>query len=524
MRSSLTLQRSLYRHQQRQIAELVQGASATFRAYEARYRRATRSYQRVIDRAEVHRRIAEADVVHVGDYHTLRLAQQAYLELVQHALKSRRRVVLALEFVEGRHQRALDAFLAGRVGSRRFLERIGHPYRGPFDIWPGFEPILELARRHRLEVVAIDRRAAGPRSLAVRDGYAARRIAKAAAAADRPLVLSLIGQFHVAPAHLPRAVSRALGGTRRRQLIVYQNAEGAWWRLAGRGLAESTNAVEIAEDALCVFSASPVVCQRSFLDYVEAESGDAPLEESGLSRTFRHLARAIGRLTGIPLGARLDEVAVLTAADLDAPRKLEARARFTPAELRYLERHVLSRESAWIPRARAAWLSSLSLNHAAEEAAHCVRFFAVGDAMERERPRDEAFWARCLEEALGFFGSRLVNPARRCTSLAEWATTFEHGTGEAQRVAAFVLALTAALTEDARATRQLLPLTPLSLFNGVSHALGYLLGDALARAFARGEVTRREVRALFEDPFDDPQATFAAWSRRLGPTRARRAA
>jgi len=525
MRSSLTLQRSLFQHQQRQIARRVQGASKAFRAYEARYAAATRSFRRVIELDEVHARVAQADIVHVGDYHTLRLAQQTFEDLAQRAVAGRRRVVLALEFIEGRHQATLDAYLAGRLKSRAFLERIGHPYRGPFDIWPGFEPILELARRHRLEVVAIDRRATGPRSLKIRDGYAAERIARAASAADRPLVLTLIGQFHVAPGHLPREVERALRKVERRQLVVYQNAEGAWWRLARAGLSETARAVEMADDQVCVFSASPVVCQRSFLDYVEAESGDEPLTEPGLAATFRHLVRDIGRLTGVRVAPRaLADVAVLTSSELGGFDRLVARAKFSTAEVKALERHLASRESAWIPRARAAWIASLSLNHAAEEAAHCVRWLAVGDAMERARPRDQAFWARCLEEALGFFGSRLVNPARRCTTLAEWTQHFSESSGEAHRVAAFVLAIHAALGEDPGSARRLLPLGPLALFNGVSHALGYLLGDALARAFARGEVSRAEVKALFEDPFVDPQATFRAWSLRLARPSLRRAA
>jgi phage head maturation protease len=53
------------------------------------------------------------------------------------------------------------------------------------------------------------------------------------------------------------------------------------------------------------------------------------------------------------------------------------------------------------------------------------------------------------------------------------------------------------------------------LFNGVSHALGYLLGDALARAFAQRTVSRADVRALFHDPFLEPAVTFAALTRRL---------
>lgn len=524
MRSSLTLQRSLFDYQKRQIARQVQGASRAFRAYEARYHRATRDYVAPLAMEDVHRRVAEADVVHVGDYHTLRLAQQAYLELVEQALTCGRRVVLALEFVEGRHQRTLDAYLSGALTARGFLERIGHPYHGPFDIWPGFEPILKLARRRRLEVVAIDRRAQGPRALALRDDYAARRIARAAAAPDRPLVLSLIGQFHVAPGHVPQAVARALGRTSRRQLIVYQNAEGAWWQLAKAGLAQSVRAVDMGADALCLYSASPVVCQRSFLDYVEAESGDRPLAESGLSRTFRVLVRDIARVTGVKLGPGFGDLAVLTAADLDPLERLSSRADFTARELAHLERHVLSRDSAWIPRARAAWLSSLSLNHAAEEAAHCVRSASVGAAMDRPRPLADAFWARCMEEALGFFGSRLVNPARRCTTFDGWVEHFTGGSGEQQRVAAYVVALSAALSRPGPIPASMLPLTPLTRFHAVSHALGYLLGDALARAWASGGVTTREVRALFADPLDDAFATFSAWRSRLQPSARRSAA
>jgi uncharacterized iron-regulated protein len=514
MSSSLALQRALYRHQAAQIAGQVQGASAAFRAYQRRYERATRRHQGPVSEAEVAALVRAADVVYVGDYHTLRAAQQAYLTLVEAALSSDRRVVLALEFVEGRHQTTLDAFLAGRIGERRFLEEIGHPYRGPFDIWPGFAPILALARRRRLEVLAIDRRAKGPQSLQRRDEYAAQRIAKVAGADDRPLVLVLVGQYHVTPAHLPARVAKRLGKAERRALVVFQNAEGVYWQLAREGAVERTSAVRLPGGALCLINASPVVCQRSFLDYVEAEAGDEPLDEPGAARTFRHLARAIGRFTGVRVGAAADEVLVLTAADADPIGRIAQRARFTRAELRALERHVLARESAWVPRARAAWLASLSLNHAAEEAAHFVRHLAVGDAMDRPRSREAAFWARALEEALGFFGSRLVNPTRRCTQIAEWAWHFQHGKGQAREVAAFTLALVAALRDDVSIAVRLVPAG--ALFHPVSHALGYLLGDALARAFAEHRLTRADVKALFLDPFDAPALTFTALARQVG--------
>ncbi len=516
MRASLSLQQSLYRRQQQKIRQLVVGVSPAFRRYEGQYRRATQSFRRTVGLAEVHSQLGRADVVYVGDYHTLRAAQQGYLELLAAAVKTGRRVAIALELVEGKHQAQLDAFLAGRIKARTFLDRIGHPYRGAFDVWPHFEPIFQFARAQGLEVTAIDRRSSGSRSLQVRDAYAAKRVAELASADDRPLVLVLMGQFHVTPEHLPSQVRRALGAATRNHLVVYQNAEGVYWALAREGRADSTRAVEVRPGELCLVGSSPVVCQQSFLDYVEAELGDAPLEERGAPAAFRHLAKVIGQLVGVEVADALEAVQVVTPGSLGAGtwEALEKRGGFTRSELKELEHHVLSRESAYVPRARLAYLATLSLNHAAEEAAHFVRHVCVGAAIDAVRPRGEAFFARCLEEALGFFGSRLVNGARRCTQVAEWSELFSHGGAEQRRIAAFVLALKAAEADEPAAAKRLVPADD-KLFHAVSHALGYLLGEALFRAFDSGRLQRAEVRGLFSDPFRHASERYFALCARL---------
>lgn len=298
MRTPLSLERSLFKHQARQIARRVQTASPRFRAYQRRYELATRRYRKVIAVEEVDRRVMQSDVVFVGDYHTLRTAQSAYLDLATRAISSGRRVVLALEFVEARHQATLDAVLQGRITQRTFLHRIGHAPGGQFDLWRGFWPILQFAKKRRLDVVAIDRRAPGPRSLQLRDEGAAKVIARTARAADRPLVLVLMGQYHVAPAHLPQHVKRELKGAPRELLVVYQNAEGIYWRLAAKKLIGRARAVEVSAAELCLVNSSPVICQRTFLDYVDAEGGDAvPAEEppethlQPLAQRVRALAR-----------------------------------------------------------------------------------------------------------------------------------------------------------------------------------------------------------------------------------------
>jgi hypothetical protein len=266
--------------------------------------------------------------------------------------------------------------------------------------------------------------------------------------------------------------------------------------------------VQVREGELCLMNASPVVCQQSFLDYLEAEAGDAQLQDRGAAGRFGEMARLIGRFIGVDVKEALEEVEVATAADLDFLARARRRGRFDRRELAHLRAQVLSRESYYIPRARMAYLATLSLNHAAEEAAHFVRHACIGEAMEMARGRVDGFYARCLEEALGFFGSRLVNPRRRCNNVADWARVFEHRKGEDRQVAAFVLAHKAAQPEGAPATLKLLPMRKHKLFQAVSHALGYLLGDGLYRAFDEGKISKAELKALFRDPFPDPQASY----------------
>jgi hypothetical protein len=137
--------------------------------------------------------------------------------------------------------------------------------------------------------------------------------------------------------------------------------------------------------------------------------------------------------------------------------------------------------------------------------------------MFRPRPRPEAFYARVLEEALGFLGSRLVNGRRACTSLRQWMVEYRVPTSEHTRqVAAFVLTHKAA--ERAGEVELPLPLRDLSLFDAVTHALGYTLGEALHRRLQKGAVRPDELGALFRDPLANPRARY--WSLLERPRRA----
>jgi hypothetical protein len=520
-----SLQRQLFERQRRLINASVVGYNAAFRRYEARYQERVRAFRRPLKYDAVLDEVCRSDVVYVGDYHTLKQSQRAFAKIVQRAAARGRELVVALEFVQGRYQDALDAFAQGRISEGTFLERIRYRDHQVFDVWPNFKPVFEAARAAGAQLCAIDSAADGQGSLDLRDAYAAERIARAVRENPGALVLVLVGQLHVAPPHLPAQVKRRLGeaGAGRKHLAVYQNCERIWFLLERQALEHDAEAVEIRKGELCLINTPPVVAQASYLDWLD---GDADrVEAAAAERHFKELAEVIASFLGLQAGEAIEDVDVYTAGDLSFLERLRERRDFTARELGVIRRQILARESYFIPRANIAYLANLSLNHAAEEAAHFLRHAFAGGS-DDERGLVDGFYARTLEEAYAFFGSKVINPRRKCPheddlrALAADAGTprFEH------RVAEFVLGHKEMErgSGPSGSARRIYGLADADLFNAVTHTLGYILGDKLYYALVRGRIRKAEVRDLFLDPLDEAGAAFHTYlylAARLDPVR-----
>lgn len=468
----------LFAHQQALIDQAVGGVSAAFRRYEAEYRRATGTAGRPIRRAAVEAEVREADVVYVGDYHTLPQAQAEYLALVRGALEAQRPVALALEFLEQRHQPALDAYLQGRRSLQSLARSAGYHPGAAFDLFDRFAPLLAFAKRHRLRVAAIDSRPGGPRSLARRDALAAEAIARLLDAPDSPRVLVLVGQYHVAPAHLPACVQRQ---TPHRALVVYQNPEGPYWaRRHPRGR-PPVEALALGRGAVALFSASPLDAQRTFLDYAQP-GGDG-------AQTFRFVHRTLARALGIraALPARLE---VLTGDATAAGRVLARRLRRT--DWAPVARTLRGLDARWFGGARAVWLASSAPHPLAREASRAL--------LQSVRGIPTDFWSLCLEECLAGALAHLVAPSLRGDGLADWRVRFRRGPTSQRALAAFVLAQVA-LPASAEALA-VAPPWPSPLADAAAAALGQLAAARLplsrrtARAWLREHPTAAAIRAL----------------------------
>src|SRR5262249_37843279 len=105
--------------------------------------------------------------------------------------------------------------------------------------------------------------------------------------------------------------------------------------------------------------------------------------------------------------------------DLSFLKTLKDDGSFSKTEIKRIKQQILASESYCIPQKNYVYLGNLSLNHAAEEASHYLKFLSSGP----EFPRDpvDAFYANTIHEAVGFFGSKIINHKRKCFHEREYA-------------------------------------------------------------------------------------------------------
>ncbi len=158
------------------------------------------------------------------------------------------------------------------------------------------------------------------------------------------------------------------------------------------------------------------------------------------------------------------------------------------------------------------------MNHAAEESAHFLRHTFAGE-LETEHGLVDAFYARAMEEAFAFFGSKIVNPKRKTAHEEEFERRRRSGAPRDRAIAELVLAHLALERGTGGARfRAAFGSMRASLFNDVTHALGYILGDRLYYALLSGLVTKAEARRLFCTNIEEdgePIALYLTLSRRL---------
>ena len=501
----LALHQKLFRQNQRFIAESILVQETGFQRYEKAYKRHVSKYQKVSSHAEMLQATASADIIFVGDYHTCNQSQRSFLRLLRETVKEKKKPLVALELIHKKYQNVLDDFIAGKIDEEQFVRKTRLKEHWIFDLWQNFKPIFDFCRYHKIPIKAIDAAALGS-NVRERDTASGRLIAELAKNFPHRRIFVFIGDLHIAPEHLPRETAQALDllEIERSQLILYQNSEEIYWSLAAKKMDEKVEVVKIDAQSFCRMHTPPLVCQRSYMNWLEHEEGELDYDDA--KHQFLELVRHITSFLRLPFSEdQADEVEVFTAGDLSFLEQLKRTKHFSKSELDHIKQQVLSSESYYIAKAQVVYLANLSLNHAAEEAAHFIKHMLTGD----EEPREliDAFYANILHEALGFFGSKIINNKRKCFHKKDFAELLAYfATVEVpperkleQEAAALVLQYLSYESEGNPLRYASIFKARMDLFLAVTHALGYMLGDVMYYGLLSKALSRKDLLELYTD-------------------------
>jgi len=469
------------------------------RKYLREFNQAYRSYDSVLDAQQIQSALHSADVVLIGDYHALPAAQRHAASLIeQRALAADRPVVLGVETIFARDQHILDEWWRRDIDENELRQRIRFDLDWGYD-WTPFHELLVTARDHAEAVYGLDCMPREDlRKIGARDRHAAAKIAEIRERHPNAAIFVLFGESHLAPDHLPRALRQQIPGAK--ILTVLQNIDALYWHAAGER-ADKVEGVRVSDDVLCVFNATPLEKYESYRLFLDQWSrcDDAPDFGPTIYNLIDSLVRflEINRYSphnGTQPRFLVDMLPEVYAGGSDEMlRRLLSRKGIGEPEREAMLTSVEDRGSAYLPQVNAFYVREFQMIHAAEDAARFLHQACQGLPQRLHGHSDEEaangnrktaiddFYARVVEHAVAYFGSRVLYPSRPTPEDAS--------------------PLSRAACEKAA---QIAVRADKSKFESAAQDLGNRVGRQIYDAYLAGKVTPGGLRRLFLAHLDEP--------------------
>jgi len=474
--------------------ELRANDSSGRRKYLRDFSQAFRSYDSILPSGQLANTINAADVVLIGDYHALPASQRCAATLLEERIQpGDRPVVLGVETIFSHHQHILEEWWRREIPEDELRERIRFDTDWGYD-WLPFYELLVTAREHAEGIYGLDCMPREDlRKISVRDRHAVDKIAEIRQRHPKAVILVLFGESHLAPEHLPRLLRQRLPG--QRVLTVLQNVDPLYWQATSERH-DPVEAVRVNRNVVCVFNSTPLEKYESYRLYLSRCQADAG--QPDLVPTIYNLIDSLLCFLDINQYSAHNTTQPKFLVDLlpevycgssdGRLRQLLLRAAGEICKLDGMLRKVESQGTVYLPSINAFYVREFQMMYATEEAARFLHHACRGLPMRRSvqaaahQPGDR-FYARTVEHALAYFGSRVLYPARP-------AVRDQSGTNLSGKACQQIMR--GALRGD-RAE-----------FDATAQKLGYMLGSELYDAYLRGAVSRTALRHLFLAHIEEP--------------------
>lgn len=502
----IRIRRELFEQLQRHVQLLLGPETPDLRHYREEFEREFEVSWRPSDREQFLAEVMRSDIVLLGDFHALAQSQRSHLRVLK-ALPKESQPLLAVEFLEARHQDLIDDYMTGEITEKQFLTSIEWEKNWGFP-WENYRPLLRYAQKRGIPVFGLNRRFSERtgKSLRLRDDFAAGKIHELRKTYPGRSVFVIYGDMHLASRHLPKSLEKSRP---RREILrilsVFQNSERIYFRLLEREQEVAIDVVRLSRDQFCLVSVPPWVKWQNYLLFLERHldrglSGDDFEYTDHVGRYVQVIAADFG------LEVDLGSFAVYTPEDEKFWTRLQNH--FQGPVLKNFKEMIAESKSFYVPELQIAFLARPSVNHAAQVAMSIVHAQLSGWRTSSP-PVGEAFLKLIWLEAVQYFGSKMINPKRKTDTLqdlrAALASRSAHDSGEE----ALKVALHQKMKELLFLTgqgRQLNVSRPrrISAAREAARLLGGLLGEKLFNGYRKKLISTAAVTRLFRIPVDDP--------------------
>ncbi len=513
-------------HALAQVERELRAADSKSRCrYLRSYTEAFRTYERVLSPSELDNALCSAGILLVADYHALPASQRYAGALLAALSRSGRPVVLALEAIFARHQPALDEWRQGTLTDDELRERIRFDVDWGYD-WQTYRELLQTTRRLAEGFYGLD---CMPRTdlrrIAARDRHAASKIAEIRGRHPHAAIVVLFGESHLAPHHLPALLRRALPGER--IITVLQNVDSLYWRAAGEAC-DRVEAVQVSNDAVCVFTSTPLEKYESYRQCIERWRGRVS-SPPDLAPGIYNLIDAMLRFLRIDKYCATNGTQPKFLVDMlpdvwwrSSPEQLEKLLRrkgLPQSDLRGIMSRVEARGVCYVPGVNIILAANFHMESAAEEVARFVHHACQGTLLrsagsqEPTPAPEDRFYQRVMHEALAFFGSRVLYPVRPPVRESDLYALYAQPREEVEERTIYTyreymeMIDFLVLHKDFESNQRHYHAVPDLVRRGIQYSgdkfefvaprLGQMLGNQIYDAYLAGRLAKRFLRSLF---------------------------
>ena len=431
------LQQTLYDKAYKEAHAIVSGTSATILAYSAKFEQSLPKRCVRTNQTELLAAMRQHRFILYGDFHTLRQSQRGLLRLLRTYVERQRtkKVVLALEMFKCVDQDLIDGYLAGRLSDEVFLGSVNYSVEWGFP-WQNFKMILDFARARKLQVAGINTENAGRDTLLKRDRFAAKCLVSLAKSYPDHKIICLIGEYHLADAHLPKALAaeQECQGVKGAMLRILNNIDRYYFALNKANAPTLTEYLRLRKDYYCVVNSPPWMKWQSFSLWEETRhisSLPASDQEYELNQKldlysedafdvdyqFMSFVKNIAAFMSLPIDpSDMESFQLQFSPGGDFFRDLAANGILDVAEAKRLVGRASVDGVYFIGKTKSVLLTYISINNLAEAAGQYLHTLLTG-FQDCSGVQVEDFYRRVLKSAVGMIASKILNPSRQCMEL-----------------------------------------------------------------------------------------------------------